>query len=129
MAKNPRLASVSLIHFPLPSHRFAKLAAQAAECAADRGAMKEFSRLLFAKQDSIGLIGWGEFAYRSGIADSADFKTCLPTKKQVVESHLQLARNLDVDATPTIVVDGTLHRGAISPERLDSIFRRFDRGR
>ncbi|MGQ0765436.1 MAG: DsbA family protein [Gemmatimonadota bacterium] len=56
--------SLVFVHFPLPSHRFAKPAAQAAECAAEAGRFAQFVDLVFQKQDSLGLLSFTSMAAR-----------------------------------------------------------------
>lgn len=55
-SSRPGTISRVLIHFPIPTHRFALAAAKAAECSAEQGRFAEVHRLLFAKQDSLGLM-------------------------------------------------------------------------
>lgn len=58
MREHPKRVSLSVLHFPLTSHRFAKQAATAFECAESRTAKANMMDLLYAKQDSIGLLAW-----------------------------------------------------------------------
>lgn len=53
---------VVIRHWPLSSHRFAVPAARAAECASAHNRFVPFHDLLFAKQDSLGLKSFTDFA-------------------------------------------------------------------
>jgi hypothetical protein len=57
--------SFVFVHFPLPMHRFARPAARAAECANTLGKFDAFQRVLFGKQDSLGLKPWGSYPNRA----------------------------------------------------------------
>lgn len=99
---------VSVVHFPLRSHRFARAAGQAAECAADQGRFDEYGNQLFAAQDSIGVKSWAEFATAAGVGDTVIFKACLARASSLalVDSSAALARRIGIKPTPTIIVNG-----------------------
>jgi protein-disulfide isomerase len=96
------------IHFPLDMHKFAKLAAHAAECAGAVGDFNPMSRVLFAKQDSFGLKPWGEYAVEAGVSDIAGFESCFqnPSTMARVDSGLAEGTRFAVRATPTILING-----------------------
>jgi protein-disulfide isomerase len=101
---------IVFVHLPLSIHRFAKASARAAECAADQGMFSSFSRLLYEKQDSIGLKTWQSYATETGVKDSALFQKCLadPQSLHRVEAGMSLAEQLRVKRTPTIMINGWL---------------------
>jgi protein-disulfide isomerase len=94
-------------HLPLPNHTHARTAAFASECAAASGKFAEYAKLLFAKQDSLGAIGWEELAMRVKISDTASFARCVrdSTYASRVRADEQAARRLGAYATPTILVN------------------------
>jgi protein-disulfide isomerase len=99
--------SFSIVHFPLPGHRFATIAATAAECAGSQGRGSAFVEAVFARQDSVGLATWTTFATAARIPDTLEFKTCLDAGPQPrVEKGLALASELGIRETPTIFLNG-----------------------
>ena|SRR5688572_11003018 len=100
--------SMLFVHFPLPSHRFARPTARAAECAATQGRFEGFADLLFRKQDSLGLKSWVSFAAEAGISDTARFAACARDTVAIarIDRGLALGRKIGVRGTPTIIVNG-----------------------
>jgi len=96
-------------HYPLPPHRFAKLAAVASECAERQGRFKAMYRVLFAKQDSLGLKDWTDLAYDAGVPDTLEFNRChgLPIDSfPRITAGLQLATAAGLKGTPTVWMNG-----------------------
>lgn len=96
------------VHFPLPQHRFAKKAAQAAECAEAQGRFAEFVEQTFEQQDSLGLKSWSNLGREAGVPNGKRFDACLnavdlPPR---IGSGVALARDLSVRATPTVILNG-----------------------
>jgi protein-disulfide isomerase len=114
--------SVTIIHYPLSSHPFAKSAAVAAECANSQKRFDAFAHLLYQKADSFGLKSWESYAQEAGVGDSALFTRCLADTALVprVERGLNLARELDIPGTPTVVLNGWKY----SRPPTDSLLRR-----
>ena len=100
--------SFVFVHFPLPMHRFARPAARAAECANTLGKFDAFQRVLFGKQDSLGLKPWGSYAAEAGIADTSAFALCTRGTERLarVEDGLAMGKKLGVQGTPTVLVNG-----------------------
>lgn len=100
--------SLTFIHFPLSSHRFARLAANASECAADQGRFEEFISTVFANQDSLGLKSFVAFAAAAGVSDTVSFDRCLKsgTEGARVTDGIQQGERLGVRATPTVIING-----------------------
>jgi len=59
------------VHYPLPGHRFASIAARAAECGAAAGRFTPIIDALYAQQDSFGIRPWAAYAANAGISDTA----------------------------------------------------------
>jgi len=116
-------ASLSILHFPVTSHRFARQAANAYECAQTRDARERMMNALYSSQDSIGLIGWESFASRAGVLDSAKFKQCVMGTDTVVEKDLAFGQSIGVRATPTVLVNGFRLPGPPTERQLDSILQ------
>lgn len=71
--------STSLVfqHYPLPTHRFSRIGAQAVECAGSANALRGFLDIVYQRQDSLGLKTWESFAKEAGIADTNSFRSCV----------------------------------------------------
>lgn len=104
----PRDVALIFVHTPLPGHRFAMQAARAAECAQTKGRFVPMIEAIFGKQDSLGIKSWGSFALEAGIADSASISACARDTRPVgrISAHVMLAESLEVNATPTVLVNG-----------------------
>ncbi len=100
--------AVTLVHYPLPSHRFARLAAIASECAAAQGRFHTYAEALYATQDSLGLKSWWAIAAHVGVADSTTFEGCLggSEAQERVTEGTRLGRELAIKGTPGVVVNG-----------------------
>ena len=103
--------SLVFIHYPLESHRFARPAARASECAAVRGRFGDYARLLYQKQDSLGLKSWNSFAFEAGVRDTLAFAGCLSGTLGVqrIENGLAMGKALGLRGTPTLVVNGWMY--------------------
>jgi len=112
--------SIRLLHLPLSIHRFAPSAARAAECADLQGRTHAMVATLFAKQDSLGLKSWASYGEEAGVTDPGAFQQCvadtIPFER--ITASMELAERLEVNATPTLMLNGWLFRGIPSEEQL-----------
>jgi protein-disulfide isomerase len=101
-------------------------AAEAWYCAVDQSKGEEYSKLLYQVQ---GLQGKASFskdnlkAYAGQLKlNTADFGACLDSGKYNarVLSERQAGENAKVEATPTLIIDGKMFKGALAPTALDS---------
>lgn len=108
------------IHYPLPMHRFAIPSANAAECAREQGRFAEMSNLLYAKQDSLGLIPFVDLARRAGVARMTDFELCTRSSRPNVriDAGRSAGDSIQLRATPTFLVNGWEYVGALNSEHL-----------
>jgi protein-disulfide isomerase len=104
----PNQIAVNFVHFPIQGHRFALPAARVAECAAAQGRFEAMYDQLFEGQESFGLKPWSEYATAAGVADLAAFETCIKKTDSLprVAEGQALGKELDVQGTPTIIVNG-----------------------
>jgi Na+:H+ antiporter, NhaA family len=104
----PDQVSLDYVHFPLPMHRFAIPAARVAECAGEQGRFESMYDRLFEQQDSFGLKPWSEFAAEAGVPDGDAFENCIRRTEPIprVVAGRQLGKALDVQGTPTLIVNG-----------------------
>jgi protein-disulfide isomerase len=100
---------LTLVHLPLTNHKFAKGAADAAECAADQGRFQAFVDAIFATQDSLGLKPWQAYARDARLSNPRAFAECLARgARPEVARGRAIADSLGVRATPTVLVNGWL---------------------
>jgi protein-disulfide isomerase len=104
----PAQIALTYVHYPIQGHRFAEPAARVAECAGEQGRFEAMHSRLYEWQDQFGLKPWSEFAIAAGVADVAAFESCarrMDPLASVVEGR-KLADQLDVRATPTVIING-----------------------
>lgn len=104
----PGQVEIVFVHLPLTFHRFARIAATAAECAGDQGKFGAIAELIFQKQDSLGLKSWGSIAREAGVADTALHSRCMaaPKSSARIDSGVAIAGRLGITGTPTIIING-----------------------
>ena len=122
--RHPDRVAVLYRHFPLDAiHPHARPAAAAAECAGAQGRFEPFATLLFAQQDSLGAKPWPRFAAEAGVPDGAAFERCLrdPRTRAAVEGDARAGTAAGVQVTPTLVINGTAHAGALSEAELEKL--------
>src|SRR6266545_495089 len=111
-------------HYPLVQiHPLAFEAAVAADCASKQGRFEAYHDVLFAKQDSIGAISWGQFAHRAGVPDQHEFERCMesPSSASKVREDIEAGDQLQVRGTPTVVIEGIRFPGTPPLRTLDSL--------
>jgi len=107
----------SVVHvfknLPLPMHQQARLAAEAALCAADQGKFWELHDWLFANKDSISQETLAGQAEALGL-DVAVFNSCVTdgTHRQQVEKDIAEANGFGIRGTPGFVINGRVLTGA-----------------
>ena len=99
--------------FPLPSHRQARLAAEAARCAAAEGRYWDYRGRLFAEQSRFAEDQLIAYAVELGL-DRGGFTRCLTERRfaRAVEADVAQARALGVRSTPTFLINGRALIGA-----------------
>lgn len=115
--------SITMMHFPIASHRFAMQSAVAFECAVAHGAHGKFLDKLYTAQDSIGLKPWTEYAREAGIQNTTRFAACLskPPSSRIAAGK-NWGKRIGVNATPTIIVNGWRYSGMPPTETLTEAF-------
>jgi protein-disulfide isomerase len=121
---------VLYVAHPLTYHRFAMAAARGAECASSVGALRRWMRVVFEKQDSLGLKSWGRYASESGIPDTAWIAECArqhePSPR--IQAGLDLGARIQMTGTPTVLLEGWLMPGVPTKAELLSGIRRVQAG-
>ena len=109
-------------HFPLPIHKDASSAAEAAACANDQGKFWEMHDKLFANQQSLQIGDLKRHAREAGL-DLEAFSRCLDSgqRSQRVQEDLAEGSASGVSGTPTVFVNGRLLGGAVPYELLAKV--------
>jgi protein-disulfide isomerase len=107
---HPSDISIVFRHFPLTYHRNAYASARAAECGAAQGRFEQMYKILYAKQDSLGRISYGQLAKRANMPDLALFDSCTSDTSAVVrvERDIKAGRDAKIPGTPGVIVNGML---------------------
>ena len=110
--------------FPLPMHKNAAPAAEAALCVNEQGSDKFFKYhdILFKNQDKLDAANLEKFAKEAG-ANVDKFKECVTAKKfaTAVQQDMQTGEKIGVKSTPTFFVNGQLVSGAVPIEQFAEI--------
>lgn len=112
--------------FRLRGHRFATVAARAAECAAEQDRVEAMHDVLYAAQDSFGLVPWSCSPLRP------EFPTNLasPSASSVLRPWAALAhdtldgKRLGVTGTPTLLINDLRVEGSPPLDSLESYIER-----
>ena len=99
-------------HFPLLKiHPRAYDAALASECANDQGKFWQYHDLLFANQPNFKKDQLISYARDLGL-DESEFSACLRSRarKEVIDGDLSKAEELNLNSTPTFIVNGQIIR-------------------
>ncbi|MFL5496230.1 MAG: DsbA family protein [Gemmatimonadales bacterium] len=130
LARHSEEVTLIYRHFPLRGiHPFAVEAAQAAECAGDQGRFDVYHDLLFTLGDSLGKTPWEEVARRARVVSLGEFSSCLRSGERLsrVEEDEQVAHNLGLEGTPTLVINGEIMEGAVSLQNVEEAIDRATR--
>ncbi|HEY7090542.1 MAG TPA: thioredoxin domain-containing protein, partial [Tepidisphaeraceae bacterium] len=100
-------------NFPLSFHPYAQLAAQAAMAAKQQGKFWEMHDAIFAHQSAMKRENLLEYAEQLGL-DMNRFLEDMDSEpiKQMVERDKAEGAKANVDATPTVVIDGKAYSGS-----------------
>ena len=100
-------------HFPLPSHRYARDAHLAAQCAEDQGRFWEYRNVLFSNQRALKKENLVKYAKDLGLS-LAPFENCLNQKTQMkrIDDDIKEGLNLGIMGTPAFLINGRPFSGA-----------------
>jgi protein-disulfide isomerase len=112
-------------HKPLPFHPNAMPAAMAAEAAREQGKFWPMHDKMFAAQQELSAGAYERWARELGL-DLARFRAgqSSPALRARIEADDQLAGQLGIDGTPTMVVNGEKVVGAVPYEQLKAVIDR-----
>jgi protein-disulfide isomerase len=110
--------------FPLPMHKDARPAAEAALCVNDQGATKfwKYHDLLFKNQDKLTSDNFAKWAKEAG-ADEDKFKSCFASHQfaKNVQADTEYGEKIGVKSTPTFFINGQLINGALPLDQFSEI--------
>ena len=107
----PGQVAIVFKHYPLPFHKEAMPASQAALCANDQGKFEPMHDIIFAKQKELKGIQnakFTEWAKEIGVPNIGKFTKCLESgsKKAQVDAEMAEGRKAGVRGTPTLFING-----------------------
>ena len=110
--------------FPLPMHRSAAAAAEAAHCAREQGRFWEFHDVLFRNQDALASEDLQKHARELGL-NNRTFNECLQTGRvrSIIAAGIREGTKLGVSATPTVFINGRPITGAVPLEAYEHLIR------
>jgi protein-disulfide isomerase len=122
---------LTYVHFPIQGHRFAIPAARAAECAGKQGRFEAMHDQLFEGQDQFGLKAWDDYATAASVPDLEAFDKCIKKTDLIprVEEGKALGLKLDVQGTPTIIINGWKLGRPPTEAELDQMVQRILAGK
>ena len=99
--------------YPLPFHKKAMKAHEAARCAGEQGKYAEYSAKVFDNQQNLGVEGLKQYAKDLGL-DTDAFDSCLDTGKtaESVKQSVQKGSGVGVSGTPAFFINGIMISGA-----------------
>jgi protein-disulfide isomerase len=127
----PMQVSLIYVHFPLRGHRFALPAARVAECASEQGRFEAMYDQLFEGQASLGLKPWSDYATAAGVPDLEKFDACIKKSDPIrrVEEGKELGAQIDVQGTPTLVINGWKLGRPPTEDELDGMVKKILAGK
>jgi protein-disulfide isomerase len=123
--RHSRELALVLFNFPLKTHPHAYEAAMAAECAGFQNSYAAYHDALFMNQSTLGKKHWSLLARLAGIPDVERFEECVQTRatSAIVDRDIELASEIGVDGTPTLIVNGRMINGNPGVDALDRLIR------
>lgn len=108
--------------FPLPMHKSAQKAAEAARCAGEQGRFWEYHDLLFETNSGLEPDHLKDYAHKLNL-DSAKFDACLDSGEgsAAVKTDQEQGRELGITGTPSLFVNHHFYSGAINYASLREI--------
>ena len=135
--KNADKVRVTFRHFPLDGscnpfvpngqHNLACAAARNTVCAGQQGKFWEMHDQIFDNQDSLTFQGMEGFVASLGL-DKAKFDACLkdPATESAMQKDMQWGELIQLQSTPTIIVNGRKLTGARQPAELEALLQHLE---
>ena len=99
--------------YPLPNHQYARMAAEAGQCANEQGKFWPYHDRLFANQQHLTVPELKEHAAALGL-DTARFNACVDAHKyaSVIDKDIAIGNDAGVTGTPAFYINGRMISGA-----------------
>lgn len=112
-------------HYPLPFHKLAPKASEAAMCANEQGKFWPYHDALFVESQALTAEALKELAKKLGL-DTAKFDECFNSGRQAarVSSDSADGRQLGISGTPTFFINGVKLVGAIPLDAFKDVIDR-----
>jgi protein-disulfide isomerase len=112
---------------PNGGHVLACTAARAAICAGKQNKFWEMHDRIFDGQDSLSAPGIEQFAGAIGL-DAGQYQACLkdPATEQQLQKEIQWGDLIQLQSTPTLIVNGRRLSGARSPQDLEALLKHLE---
>ena len=139
LLKHPNKVRLTYRNFPLDGacnpfapnggHRFACTAARAGICAAEQEKFYSLHDQLFDQQSELSTALVRELAIKAGL-DMEKFDRCLasPSTEAQLQKEMSWGDMIQLQATPTLVINGRRLSGAIAPAQLEELLRFIESG-
>jgi protein-disulfide isomerase len=120
-AEAPGEIAVEFHHLVIPQHKYARQAAEAAECAADQGRFASYYFTVFANQSRLGQWTWSDFARRAKVGNLKAFEACLADRRfsERIEADVRLANSIGIRGTPSWVRADSVYGGVLPRTQID----------
>jgi protein-disulfide isomerase len=130
LGKNKGKIKLVFRDLPLESHRNAKVAAEASECAHDQGKFWEYSEILFENQKSLDVGSLKKYAELIGL-NLEKFNQCLDSGKTEAEvtNDITDARIAGLISTPSILVNGYYVSGIPTVDYIEEVIANIENHR
>ena len=125
LRKYPNDVAIIHRHFPLPYHSTAYSSAIAVECASEQNQFEAYHAALFERQRLSASLNWTELARIVGIPDLPRFQECVEAEihSDKIKRDMRLAESLQINAIPTLIVEGVVFEGVLTVNELDKIIQ------
>jgi protein-disulfide isomerase len=129
LAKKGDKVKVVFRDFPLPFHKNASMASEAAECAGKQGKFWAYNELLFNNQQSLSIENLKDYAHGIGL-NTVTFNQCLDTREQrsEVEKDVTDAKLAGINSTPSIFINGYYVSGTPTLAYLEEVIADIEKG-
>jgi protein-disulfide isomerase len=110
--------------FPLPEHKAALGAAEAAQCAGKQGKFWEFNNKLFTNQTNLGAELYRSLAAELSM-DLTIFARCLDTHETLplIQHNIAEATAIGVDGTPYFIAKGKVYSGTLTVDEVKEFIK------
>lgn len=115
--------------FPLPSHKNATMAAEAAECADEQGKFWAYNELLFNNQQSLSIDNLKDYAKGIGL-NTEKFNRCLDSgiQRSEVEKDIADGKRAGITSTPSLFINGYYLSGMPTLAYLEEVIAAIEKG-